>query len=474
MKQALNLKLGQQLTLTPQLQQAIRLLQLSSIDLHTEIQQTLDSNPLLEVVDEQPENTPSQESDENTANSPDTPPDEAADSGLWEQNTASSYEYTSGPARSENFDQIQNLKAPASSLREHLLSQINLTPLNDTDQVIAMALIDAINEDGYLEGTLDNFYQDLGQDLEVTPEELEAVLHRVQRLDPPGVGARNLQESLKIQIEQIVETGPAHQLAMSLICDHFDLLAERDQRKILKRIKVDESDLANAMDLVRSLNPRPGSAISNHVPEYVIPDVYVRKRRNEWNVELNPDLAPRLSINRYYAELIKRADNSRDNQFLKNNLLEARWFIKSLQNRNDTLLKVAHCIIEKQRTFMEYGEEGMNPLVLKDIADAVEMHESTISRVTTQKYMHTPRGIFEFKYFFSSHVGTTDGGECSATAIRAMIKKLISTEDTCKPFSDSQLANILSERGINVARRTVAKYRENLSIPASNERRIKV
>ncbi len=258
---------------------------------------------------------------------------------------------------------------------------------------------------------------------------------------------------------------------MKLVTQHLDLLGARDYNQIMRRMKIEESDLQAIIGLIQSLNPRPGSQIASPPPQYMVPDVFVNKHNGIWRVDLNPETAPKLRINAQYANMVKRADNSDDNNYLRNHLQEARWFLKSLQSRNETLLKVANCIVERQRGFFEYGDEAMKPLVLRDVAEIVEMHESTISRVTTQKYMHTPRGIYEFKYFFSSHVGTADGGECSATAIRAMIKKLVADETPNKPLSDSKIADLLEKEGINVARRTIAKYREALSIPPSSERK---
>jgi RNA polymerase sigma-54 factor len=300
---------------------------------------------------------------------------------------------------------------------------------------------------------------------------VEAVLHRIQAFDPPGVGARNPQECLLIQLHQLPDSTPQLAQAIKLCHDHFSLLAGQDQNQIKRRLKIDDEELVQIMQLIRSLNPRPGTMIAQSEPEYVIPDVFVSKRHGRWVVELNAETTPKLRVNNDYASLIRRADQSDDNTFLKNHLQEARWFIKSLQSRNETILRVASKIVEYQRGFFEHGEEAMKPLVLRDIAEALEMHESTISRVTTQKYMHTPRGTLEFKYFFSSHVSTSAGGECSSTAIRALIKKLIAAEKPNKPLSDNKIATLLSEQGIEVARRTVAKYRESMGIPPSNERK---
>jgi RNA polymerase sigma-54 factor len=492
MKQALQLRLGQHLTMTPQLQQAIRLLQLSTLELQTEIQEALDSNLMLEVDEE------SNDADSISNNEASSSP---AEENLASDDSGESLSETSAAGESEipedlpvdtSWDDIyDNISAPTSpgsssasenrefeysgnteeSLHEHLRWQMQLTPFSDTDRAIAEFIIDAINDDGYLSMSLEDIHQALLGDLEIDEDEIEAVLHRIQNFDPPGVGARDLQENLLLQLKQFPLESPWLQPAQQLIENHFDLLANREYAQLTRRLKVSEEELKLILQLIQSLNPRPGSQITADQPEYIIPDVIVSKKNGKWQVELNPDAAPRLRVNPHYASLIKQVNNNKDNTYLKNHLQEARWFIKSLVSRNETLLKVATSIVERQTDFLEYGDEAMKALVLHDIAEAVGMHESTISRVTSKKYMHTPRGIFELKYFFSSHVSTNTGGECSATAIRALLKKLIAAENTNKPLSDSKLATILGEQGINVARRTVAKYREAMAIPPSNERK---
>jgi RNA polymerase sigma-54 factor len=347
---------------------------------------------------------------------------------------------------------------------------MQLTPFSPSDLAIAEAILDGVSDDGYLTTPLEDIVASM-DDPEIEIEEVEAVLHRVQAFDPPGVAARDLRECLLIQLRQLPEGFEWRDAAIELVADNFDLLASQDETQMRRRLKLDSDDLMAVIHLIRSLNPRPGTSIASEAPSYIEPDVFVYKRNNQWRVELNPEAAPRLRVNSEYAGMIRRADNSADNVTLKNHLQEARWFIKSLQSRNDTLLRVASRIVDFQRNFFEYGEEAMKPLVLRDIAEALEMHESTISRVTTQKYMYTPRGTFEFKYFFSSHVSTASGGEASATAIRALIKKLIGAEKPNKPLSDNKIASILADQGINVARRTVAKYRESMAIPPSNERK---
>ena len=489
MKQALHLRLGQSLTMTPQLQQAIRLLQLSSLELQTEIQEALDSNLMLEVEDESNDSqsqaeemtsatqeTRAEETSPETATASETDiPDELPVDSNWDDIYENISAPSSSPASSGDSDnrEIEYSDSSSESLQQHLRWQMQLTPFSDTDRAIAEFIIDGIGDDGYLTMSVSDIYQALAKELEVEIEEdeVEAVLHRIQYFDPPGVAARNLQESLSLQLKQIPIESEWLNKAQRLVDEYFSLLAEREYSQLGKKLKVNEEELKEILQLIQSLNPRPGSQISSNQAEYIIPDVIVTKVKDTWRVELNPDAAPRLRINSQYANMVKQVKNSEDNNTMKNHLQEARWFIKSLLSRNETLLKVATSIVERQVNFFEHGDEAMKALVLHDIAEAVEMHESTISRVTSKKYMHTPRGIFELKYFFSSHVSTSDGGECSATAIRAYIKKLIAEEAPKKPFSDNKLAAILADRGINVARRTVAKYREAMAIPPSNERK---
>lgn len=470
MKQSLQLRLGQQLSMTPQLQQAIKLLQLSSLDLQLEIQQAIESNPLLEVEDTQVEpNASPEKSEQSVGENPDTEYDQFQQSDNNESDWTPTENYPTSSSYSGE-DRPSDYPATSESLHEHLQSQINTLQLSDDDYLIAQSIIDAIDDDGYLTLSIEDIDSTLPETLEIEKEEVAAVLNLVQHLDPAGIGARDLQECLYLQLQQLPDA-PERMLAKEIIEHHFDSLSRKDYANIAKELNLSSEDVQQAVQCIQSLSPRPGGQISSAPTEYITPDVMVRKIKGEWRVVLNGDVSPQLKVNEYYANMIRRADDSRDNMFLKNNLQEARWFLKSLNNRNDTLLKVATLIVEQQQDFLEYGEERMKPMVLRDIAEAIEMHESTISRVTTQKYMHTPRGIFELKYFFSSHVNTANGGECSSTAIRAMIKKLVSSEDDRKPFSDNKLAQLLEQRGIKVARRTVAKYRESLMIPPSNERR---
>ena len=484
MKQSLQLKLGQQLTMTPQLQQAIKLLQLSTLDLQLEIQQVLDSNPMLEVEEDETgaeteaalngENTPEQA--EPTAASSDDGEEWQADSlsddlpvdTQWEDLLPSSAPAPAGDA--VDFDQ-DSRRAGGESLRDHLLWQLNLTRMSDTDRLIAMAIIDAVDDNGRLTETLEDIHESVSEELDIELDEVVAVLHMLQQFEPAGVCARDLEECLRIQLQQLPADTPYLDQARILVTRHMNQLASGDFAQIMRRMRLDEDTLRDVLSVLQNLDPHPGLTVGEDTTEYIVPDVFVRKREGRWVVELNPDIAPRLRINDQYAKLVRRADQSDDNNFLRDNLQEARWFLKSLQSRNETLMKVATRIVEHQRNFLEYGEEAMKPLVLHDIAEAVEMHESTISRVTTRKYMHTPRGIFELKYFFSSHVATTSGGECSSTAIRALIRKLVAAENPRKPLSDSKITQLLEEQGIKVARRTVAKYRDTLLIPPSNERK---
>jgi RNA polymerase sigma-54 factor len=492
MKLSLQLKLGQQLTMTPQLQQAIKLLQLSTIDLQQEIHQALESNPMLELDEDGDDSSESGQLSESAAdsNEPQSAVNESGDEGEsdwtdtipgdlevdtnWEDVYQTTYTTGSGSPEVENLD-FDSRNAESESLQDHLLWQLNLTPMSDTDKEIAYSIIEAIDANGMLTTDVESIHAGLDPSLEIELDEVLAVLHRIQQFDPVGVGYRDLSECLLIQLNQFsdVELVADIKNAKTIVKEHLGLLGSRDYAQIMRRTRLKEPELKRAIAIIESLDPRPGSDIAPPTTSYVIPDVIVTKNPDtgKWRVELNPEIAPRLRINANYAALVKRADTSDVNTYLRDNLQEARWFLKSLQSRNETLMKVATRIVEHQQDFLEYGEEAMKPLVLHDIAEMVDMHESTISRVTTQKYMHTPRGIFELKYFFSSHVSTAGGGECSSTAIRAIIKKLIAAENARKPLSDSKITQILEDQGINVARRTIAKYRESLAIPPSNERK---
>ncbi len=504
MKASLQLRIGQSLTMTPQLQQAIRLLQLSSMELQVEIQEALESNMMLETAEEasaenddveKPEgNDPEENSPEEnlldttqetgSATELENIPDELAVDSVWEDTFESSiYEPSTNTSQSYESSQFsfENQNSHVETLGEHLLWQLNLTPISDTDRAIAITIIDALDDDGYLTSDLTELHSSLNREIdgedtaaeesEIGLDEIEAVLHMIQAMEPTGVAARDLRECLLLQLRQYDKDASLLTLAVELVSKYLDLLASRDFNQLMRRLKLDQEKLQEVIVLIQSLNPRPGGQIHETRTEYITPDVYVRKAKGRWRVELNSELMPHLRVNTSYASMIRRADNSEDNVSLKSHLQEARWFIKSLQSRSETLLRVATCIVERQRAFLEYGEEAMKPMVLHDVAEALGMHESTVSRVTTRKYMHTPRGIFELKYFFSSHLSTSHGGEASSTAIRALIKKLIAAETPQKPLSDSKISALLSEQGINVARRTVAKYREAMAIPPSNERK---
>ena len=466
--------------MTPQLQQAIRLLQLSSLELNLEIQGALDSNMMLELDEDNAIElqTDTPEPDETELNGLEYPEAFAYDSipedmpvdTAWEDIYDATAYYSRSGDQTDYYGHEYRDNGDRN-LQHHLLSQLELITLAVTDKAIAIALIDAINDDGYLTASLEEICATLSADLDTKPEEIEAVLHLIQMFEPPGVGARDLAECLNLQLAQLEPDTRWLDEARKLISRHIQLLAQHDFKALMKQMNLNREELEQVVVLIQSLHPRPGSQVHEAHTEYVVPDVQVKKSGGAWKVELNTDALPRLRINSDYARMIRRADNSADNVSLKNHLQEARWFIKSLQSRSETLLRVATCIVERQRAFLEYGEEAMKPLVLHDIADTLGLHDSTVSRVTTRKYMHTPRGVFELKYFFSSHVGTEQGGTCSSTAIRALIKKHIQAEKPEKPLSDSKITELLSGQGIQVARRTVAKYRESLSIPSSSERK---
>ncbi|HGU4526577.1 TPA: RNA polymerase factor sigma-54 [Escherichia coli] len=474
MKQGLQLRLSQQLAMTPQLQQAIRLLQLSTLELRQELQQALESNPLLEQIDTHEEIDTRETQDSETLDTADAleqkeMPEELPLDASWDTiYTAGTPSGTSGDYIDDELPVYQG--ETTQTLQDYLMWQVELTPFSDTDRAIATSIVDAVDDTGYLTVPLEDILESMG-DEEIDIDEVEAVLKRIQRFDPVGVAAKDLRDCLLIQLSQFDKTTPWLEEARLIISDHLDLLANHDFRTLMRVTRLKEDVLKEAVNLIQSLDPRPGQSIQTGEPEYVIPDVLVRKHNGHWTVELNSDSIPRLQINQHYASMCNNARNDGDSQFIRSNLQDAKWLIKSLESRNDTLLRVSRCIVEQQQAFFEQGEEYMKPMVLADIAQAVEMHESTISRVTTQKYLHSPRGIFELKYFFSSHVNTEGGGEASSTAIRALVKKLIAAENPAKPLSDSKLTSLLSEQGIMVARRTVAKYRESLSIPPSNQRK---
>jgi len=494
MKQSLQLRIGQSLTMTPQLQQAIKLLQLSSLELQSEIQQSLETNPLLDQEDNFGEITLTdpETGKEDRGNGEDLTdfkapastvaenraeqrlPDDLEIDARWDQIYDNLPTSASQPASmgSDNRDLFENQAGEVDTLTTHLVWQLDCSHLSPLDHEIGLAIIDSIDDSGYLTQPISDIHEGLLKEHEgLELDEIEAVLHLVQRFDPVGVAASSPSECMAIQLEQYDPETPHLAKALVLVDKYLEQLAGNEVALLKRRLQASDTELAEIIKLIQTTIPHPGHSISQNHAEYVVPDVYVKKHAGSWRVSINPDNAPRLRVNDQYASLIKRSDSSADNTYLKDHLQEARWFIKSLQSRNDTLLRVANAIVERQHAFLDYGEEAMQPMVLRDIAELLEMHESTISRVTTHKYMHTPRGILEFKYFFSSHVSTADGGECSATAIRAIIKKFVAAEKPEKPLSDNKIANLLGDQGINVARRTVAKYRETLNIPPSNERK---
>ncbi|MEY1662663.1 RNA polymerase factor sigma-54 [Isoalcanivorax beigongshangi] len=479
MKPGLQLQLGQQLTMTPQLQQAIRLLQLSTLDLRQEIQEAIETNPLLELDEDAPLDAP--EHDDDAVSEVSGADDAVLDDYDSQVDVDWDDVYTEAPSAGAPPDDEQDWEQRTgshASLEDHLLWQLNLARMSDSDRLIAYAIIEALDERGYLIAALDDIAatarREWGEPLPDAdypePDEVLAVLHRVQQFDPPGVAARDLAECLALQLQQLPARTPWRTEALALT-GQLALLEAQDLPRLRRELGLSEDALAAALGLLRQLHPAPGETIAPSEPEHTVPDVVVRRVGRRWRVELNTDILPKVRLNPYYSAAANRPQRDEDSSYLRGQLQEARWFLKSLQSRNETLLKVAARIVEVQQDFFNYGEEAMKPLVLADIAQAVEMHESTISRVTTQKFMLTPRGLFELKFFFSSHVGTDGGGECSSTAIRAIIRKLVAAEDPKKPLSDSKLASLLNDQGIQVARRTIAKYREAMKIPASSERK---
>ena len=460
LKPSLQLKLGQSLTMTPQLQQAIRLLQLPILDLNAQIQEALEENIMLEMEDLP--DVPSTSAD-TTAEVETIRADE-----LWQ--SRSTERIQDGGWNGEGRPMSEFADESGETLRDHLLWQIEMEHFDPRQVLIGEAIVDSINDDGYLEAELDDILDSLDEDPRVTEEEVEKTLTKVQHLDPIGVGARSLSECIILQLSQLDWKTPGLQLAIDIAGDYLDLVATRDYGELRRGLRTSEDDLHDALALIRGCNPRPGLAVSPSAAEYVIPDVFVRKIDDRWQVEISPTGVPRLSVNQQYARLLR---GSGEHAVLKTQLQEARWLIRSLEIRNETLMKVATSIVSRQTDFLEHGDEAMKPMVLRDVAEEIGMHESTISRVTTNKYMHTPRGVFEFKYFFSSHLSSASGEDQSSTSVRAKIRKLINGENPAKPLSDSKITNLLKEEGISVARRTVAKYREAMNIPSSSERRVR-
>jgi RNA polymerase sigma-54 factor len=476
LKPSLQLKLGQQLTMTPQLQQAIRLLQLPALELQAHIRELLETNVMLEPTEEaegtgtfeatelatpdreheQPE-LPERAQEENSV--------EVVDEGWGEQSVGAA----EAPWNSDDDERQQEFAdASGQSLQEHLLWQLELAKLEPREFAIARAIIDSISDDGYLTEPLDEIANTLRPEIECDAAEVELVLGGVQALDPPGVGARSVGECIELQLRQLDPATPGFNTAIEIARHHLELVAERELSLLRRELRATEEEIASALALVRSCHPRPGATVSTGSAEYVVPDVFVRRTDHGWSVEINSATLPRVRLNSSYASLIGR---NASHATMRAQLQEARWLLKSLEIRHETLIKVARSIVERQQAFLEHGDEHMRPMILKDIAEAVGMHESTISRVTSGKYMHTPRGVFELRYFFSSQVEGADGSGTSSTAIRAKIKKLVKEEDAETPLSDGRIAELLSGEGIPVARRTVAKYREAMGIAPSNERR---
>lgn len=468
-KPSFQLKVSQQLSMTPQLQLAIRLLQLSTLELQQEIQTALENNPLLEIAEHYDEiNVDESVVTENldtreALDSQEIPEDIPLDASLDDIYSAGTPSGTYSDYRNDELPIYQG--ETHETLYDYLKWQLDLTPFSETDRAIAISIIQAIDDRGYLTATTQELLEAQGN-AEIELDEIEAVLKRIWHFDPIGVGARTLQECLSIQIQYL----DAPKLVKQIIDNHLELLASHDYRTLKKLLNVSDEQLKASIEFIKHLHPYPGDQLNTTQPDYVVPDVLVKKVAGKWQVELNTDTIPNLRINQHYAKMAKSANDS-DGQYIRANLQEANWFIKSIESRNETLFKVSQFIVEHQQAFFEHGTEQMKPLILSDVATAIDMHESTVSRVTSQKYLQCPRGIFELKFFFSSHVNTESGGEASSTAIRALIKKYISAEDRKKPLSDSKLVSIFEDQGIIIARRTVAKYREALSIPPSSQRK---
>ena len=477
MKQTLQLKLSQHLTLTPQLQQSIRLLQLSTMELNQELEKFLAENPLLEREDTDSEipAAPAHMNGE-PASALQAPAEEASvenppQTDIFSADADWGGEGGSSSGTRDDADDGDFFQVPAESpnLREHLHRQLSLTQLEPRDRNLVAFLIEALDEGGYLTQPIEELAQLVPEELQIEPEELAIALKHLQNFDPTGVGARNCSECLELQLLALPESTPSRATALAVAHEHLQLLAARDFSKLRKALQCGDDELRQAQRLIQSLNPRPGAAFSTSETRYIVPDVVVKKIKNVWVASLNPDALPKLRINRMYADILQ--NNRQSGGQLSHQLQEARWLIKNVQQRFETILRVSQAIVDRQRHFFEHGEVGMRPLVLREIANTLGLHESTVSRVTTQKFMFTPRGIFELKYFFGSHVATETGGACSATAIRALLKQLVAAEDARKPLSDSKISEILSQQGIVVARRTIAKYRESMQIPSVSMRK---
>jgi RNA polymerase sigma-54 factor len=469
MKAALQLRHSQQLTLTPQLQQAIKLLQLSTLEINQETARLLDENPFLEREEEDVAQ-PYAHGDAPAANATTETKTSAENESQPAELDWAEPSFSASGISDDEDDGYSEVAADRPNMREHLLWQVNMSQLDQRDKTIIGLLIDALDDNGYLAQPLEEIAELLPAELDITLDDLETALIQLQYLDEPGIGARNLSECLALQLHALPEDIPGLELALGIVTQHLDLLANRDFNKLKKALHCDDAELRNAQDIIIHLQPKPGTAFEHRAADYVVPDVLVTRQGGTWKARLNPEAMPRLRVNQVYANIMQRRDEQSSQQ-MAGQLQEARWFIKNLQQRFDTILRVSQAIVERQRQFFEHGDIGMRPLVLREIADQLELHESTISRVTTQKFMLTPRGIFELKYFFGSGLATEAGGACSSTAIRAIIKQLVSEEDAKHPLTDSRMAETLAQQGIIVARRTVAKYRELLNILPVNLRK---
>ncbi|MDX8386555.1 MAG: RNA polymerase factor sigma-54 [Gallionella sp.] len=479
MKPSLQLRVSQQLTLTPQLQQAIRLLQLSTLDMHQEVARMLEENPMLESSDDTvTSESPSDQPDPGTASTPDSN-DTTKEQTVSEDkgaddfgNEPTDWNTGTGATRStdDEDDYYPEQAAEEATLREHLHSQLTISMLDEGDRKIIGLLIDALDDNGYLAQDLEELSELLPEELEISLDDLETALVQLQHLDQPGLAARNLGECLALQLKALPEDTPQRDLAIRLVCHHLDLVAAHDFSKIKRLLRCSDDELRTAQQLIVSMNPKPGSDFNHSVADYVIPDVIVEKIKDKWNVRLNIEAMPKLRVNQIYANILQQRGDNNTSQ-LSSQLQEAKWLIKNLQQRFDTILRVSQAIVDRQPKFFEHGEIAMRPLVLREIAEELELHESTVSRSTTQKFMLTPRGIYEFKHFFGSGLSTESGGTCSSTAIRELIKQLVSEEDQRKPLTDSRMSEILAQQGIVVARRTIAKYRDALRILPVNLRK---
>ncbi len=474
MKPTLQLKLSQHLTLTPQLQQSIRLLQLSTLELNQEIENFLLENPMLERVESEDGDTPAQMLPAGSSGNEPEPPAENQDRNNAPETTSleDSGDWGNAPGSGQRSDDddndFQDTQAADTSLRDHLNQQLSLSSMSDRDRTLCRFIVEAIDDDGYLNQSLEELLELLQPELEIELGDLSVALHQVQGLDPAGIGARSPQECLALQLRAL-DPGPVRDVAQAIIHDHLGLLAERNFSRLKRVLGCSEDALREAHAMICTLDPHPGSRYSTQETRYILPDVVVRKHRGEWVANLNTEAMPRLRINALYASILQQSRGI--SGALSGQLQEARWLIKNVQQRFETILRVSQAIVDQQRQFFEYGEVAMRPLTLREIAEQLELHESTISRVTTQKYMATPRGVFELKYFFGSHVATDTGGAASSTAIRALIRQLVDAEDKKKPLSDSKIADVLGQQGIVVARRTIAKYRETLNIPPVSQRK---